>query len=346
MTFIWPMMLGALLLVPLLIAAYVGMQQRRRRLLAQYGNLTLLQEGAGGRPSAARRPVRRHIPAVVFMIALAILIVALARPQTTVSLPMMEGTVILAFDVSGSMAADDMKPTRLDAAKSAAIAFVQQQPSSVQIGVVTFSEAGFSTQAPTSDKDTVLAAISRLKVQKGTSIAHGIDAALNAIALSQGRNGDITSDEPPSLAATPTGAPSPTPVPKGTYTSAVIVLLTDGENTQAPDPIKAAQTAADRGVRVYTVGIGSTEGATLHIDGFTVRSRLDENTLQQISQMTGGTYYNAQTEQDLHAIYDNLSPQLVMRPQTTEVTALFAGVGILVLMVGGALSLLWLGRVP
>lgn len=192
----------------------------------------------------------------------------------------------------------------------------------------------------------MLAAINRLKVQNGTSIAHGINSALNEIALSEGRSGGLGNGEPQSLSQTPTDAPTPTPVPRGTYTSAVIVLLTDGENTQSPDPTQSAQTAANQGVRIYTVGVGSPAGADLHLNGFTVHSQLDEQTLQQIAQMTGGTYYNAQTEQDLHSIYDNLSPQLVIKPEKTEVTAIFAGMGILVLLVGGALSLLWLGRVP
>ena len=140
--------------------------------------------------------------------------------------------------------------------------------------------------------------------------------------------------------------PTAAPVPAGTYTSATIVLLTDGENNAPPDPLAAAQAAADRGVRIHTVGVGSTAGATLHIDGFTVRSRLDEATLQRISQITGGAYYNAANEQDLHTIYDNLDTQLVIEPQKTEVTSLFAGASILVLMIGGTLSLLWFGRLP
>jgi Ca-activated chloride channel family protein len=331
-------MLGGLALIPLLIVGYILMLQRRRQLVAQYGDPALVRPGQSGR-AAALGAVRRHLPAAIFLGALMILIVALARPQTLVSLPRIEGTVILAFDVSGSMAADDLKPTRMEAAKSAARAFVERQPPSVQIGVVSFSEGGFAIQAPTDDQGAVLAAINRLGVQRGTSLASGIQASLNAIAVVQN----------PPLALSNRGltpAPSPTPVPKGTTTSAVIVLLTDGENTQAPDPRTAAQAAADRGVRVYTVGIGSAEGATLQLDGFTVRSRLDEATLRDIAQMTGGTYYNAQSETQLQAIYDQLNPQLVIKPQKTEVTALFAGAGILVLLIGGTLSLLWLGRLP
>ncbi|MDQ3930013.1 MAG: VWA domain-containing protein [Chloroflexota bacterium] len=337
MTFEWPMMLFWLMLVPAFVAVYIGMQQRRRRLVALYGNPSVVQQATGRRVG-----VRRHVPAVIFLVALVVLILGMARPQTVVSLPRLEGDVILAFDVSGSMVADDLKPSRLEAAKAAAIKFVQDQPLSVQVGVVTFSEGGFTTQPPTNDKDAVLAAIQRLSVQRGTSIARGIEASLNVIAAGKGDNQPLT------LSIPQTDAPSPTatPVLKGTYTSAVIVLLTDGENNQEPNPLEAAQVAADRGIRIYTVGVGSTAGATLHLDGFTVRSRLDEETLKQISELTGGTYYNAQNEEGLRAIYDNLDPQLAIKPQEMEVTSLFAGAGILLLMAGSALSLLWLGRLP
>lgn len=334
MTFLWPVMLILLLLIPAFFTGYVRLQQRRRRLLAQYSNVGLVQ-ARGQRPAGARR----HLPPGFFLLALALLILAMARPQTEVSLPRLDGRVLLVFDVSGSMAADDIKPTRLEAAKAAAKAFVERQPESVQVGVVSFSDSGFATLPPTTDQAAVVAAINRLAPQKGTSLARGIEAGLNVIQAAL--NPLKTLADPPSG---PT--PTPTPVPKGTYISSVIVLLTDGENTQAPDPMAFAQQAADRGVRIYTIGVGTAEGSTLHLDGFTVRSRLDEATLQQIADLTGGTYYNAQSADDLHSIYDNLNPQLHLEPQKIEVTALFAGAGILVLLVGSTLSLLWFGRIP
>ena len=341
MTFIWLPMLVWLSLIPLCVVVYIRMQQRRRRLAARYGNPGLVHEAMGRQLGA-----RRHIPSALFLVALTILIVALARPQTVVSLPRLEGTIILAFDVSRSMAADDLKPTRLQAAKTAARAFVQRQPSTVQIGVVSFSDGGVALQASTNDQDAVLAAINRLSLHSGTSLARGIEASLKAIAA--GADHALTPAEggSKSLRLSSNHAPTPTPVPKGTYTSAAIVLLTDGENTQSPDPLAAAQTAAARGVRIYTVGIGSTAGATLHIAGFTVRSRLDEQALRQIAQLTRGAYFNATNAGELRTIYAHLDPQLVIKPQKTEVTSLFAGAGILVLMIGGTLSLRWLGRVP
>jgi Ca-activated chloride channel family protein len=334
MTFIWPSMLLLLLLIPLLVVMYIQMQQRRRSLAVAFGITGPVQVAVDRKLGA-----RYHIPSLLFLAALIVLIVALARPQTVVDLPRVEGTIILAFDVSGSMAADDLKPTRMEAAKTAAREFVERQPSSVQIGVVSFSNAGFTTQPPTDDQAAILAAINRLTVQSGTSLAQGIVASLNLIAAGI--------DPPLTLSnRDQTETATPTAVPNGEYKSAVIVLLTDGENNMSPDPLEVAQTAEDRGVRIHTVGIGSTDGATLNLDGFTIRSRLDEETLQQISQLTGGTYYNATNEEELSTIYDSINPQLVIKPQKTEVTSLFAGAGIIILMIGGTLSLLWLSRLP
>jgi Ca-activated chloride channel family protein len=335
MTFIWPWMLYSLILIPLFIGVYFYIQQKRQRSAASYGTLGIAQD-AGGRPLGPRR----HVPQAFFLVWLAILLFSLSRPQTVVNLPKVGGTVILAFDVSGSMAADDLKPTRMEAAKTAARDFVSKQPLSVQIGVVAFSDSGFSVQAPTDDQSAILASINRLTPQRGTSLARGILASLDAISASTNPGPLLYS----SLALTPT--PTPTPVPQGTYTSTVIVLLTDGENNESPDPFAAAQTAANRGVRIDTVGIGSPEGTTLHINGFTVHTQLDEATLQQISQLTGGTYYNAQSTQDLRKIYGNLNPRLVIEPQKTEVTSVLAGASILIMLIGGVFSLLWFGRLP
>ena len=339
MSFIWPVMLVLLLLVPLFVVLYVRLQRRRRRFAANYGSLGLVQTAAG---TAQRRGVgaRRHIPPGLFLIGLTILLIALARPQTVVSLPRVEGTVILAFDVSGSMAADDLKPSRMEAAKAAARDFVQRQPRTIQIGVVAFSDSGLAVQAPTNDQEAILASINRLTPARGTSLGQGILASLNTIAAA--------TDQTPRLYTnrTPTPALTPTPVPKGTDTSAVIVLLTDGENNENPNPLAVAQAAAERGVRIYTVGIGSAAGTTLHVNGFTVHTRLDEAMLQQIAQLTEGAYYSAENHQDLQTIYENLDLQFVIKPEKTEVTALFAGVGLLVLLIGGICSLLWFSRLP
>ena len=335
MSFIWPAMLLLLLSIPLGVGRYVMLHQRRRRLAANYGSLGLAPEAAG-----RQLGLRRHIPPALFLVGLTILMIALARPQTVVSLPRVEGTVILAFDVSGSMAADDLKPTRMEAAKAAARDFVQRQPRSVLIGVVAFSDSGFSVQAPTNDQEAILATINRLTPERGTSLGNGILASLNTIAANVEQTPRLLSN------LTPVPTATPTPVPQGTYSPAVIVLLSDGENTVAPDPLAAAQAAADRGVRIYTVGIGSAAGATLHINGFIIHSQLDEALLQQISLLTDGAYYSAENEQDLRTIYENLDPQLVIKPEKMEVTSIFAGASILVLLIGGAFSLLWFSRLP
>ena len=333
MSFIWPVMFLLLLLIPLFVGLYLIMQGRRRRLAARYGGFGLAQAGAGRGPG-----LRRHLPSMLFLLSLTILIVALARPQAVVSLPRVEGTLLLAFDVSGSMAADDLKPTRMEAAKAAARGFVDAQPASIQIGVVAFSDSGFAVQAPTNDRESILASINRLTPQRGTSLASGILASLAVIA-------GETEPAPRLLSnLTPAPTPSPTPMPQGTYSPAVIVLLTDGENNVPPDPLVAAQLAAERGVRIYTVGIGSAAGTTLEVEGFSVHTQLDEATLAQIAQLTGGDYYNAESEQDLRAIYENLNPQLVIKTEKIEVTSILAGASLSVLLFGGLLSLLWFGR--
>jgi len=207
---------------------------------------------------------------------------------------------------------------------------------------VAFSDNGFAVQVPTNDTERVSTAIARLMPQKGTSLASGILTALNTIA--------VAAAPPPETRfysnLTPQPTPSPTPMPAGKYTSAVIILLTDGENNESPDPLAAAQMAADRGVRINTVGLGTAAGADLNIEGFTIHSQLDEGLLKQISQMTGGVYYNAASAEDLSNIYSHLAPQLVVEPQKMEVTSLLAGAGLLVLLAGAVFSLAWLGRLP
>ena len=334
MSFIWPIALFSLLLIPLLVVYYLSLQRRRARVRAQYASLDLVQNTSGRRIGASR-----HVPPILLLTGLSMLMLASARPQTQVALPRIEGTVILAFDVSGSMAANDIQPTRMDAAKAAARAFVQEQPATVQVGIVAFSDSGFSVQPPTDDKDEVLASINRLSPQRGTSLANGMLVSLKAIA---------TNSQATHFYSVPTpnaGKPAPA-LPAGKYDSSVIVLLTDGENNEQPDPLAAAQSAADHGVRVYTVGLGSPAGTTLHVNGFTVHTQLDEATLQQIAKITGATYYNAASAQELSKIYDNLDPQLVVKPEKIEVTSIFAGASAAVLLIGGLLSLFWFSRLP
>ncbi|HEY4944816.1 MAG TPA: VWA domain-containing protein, partial [Candidatus Limnocylindrales bacterium] len=245
MTFAWPLALLLLVLVPLGLLAARVVERRRRRRIAAFGGLGL------ARPAARGNRLRGRVASVLLLVGLTIMLVALARPQGVVDIPRVEGTVILAFDVSGSMAATDLVPTRMEAARVAAKAFVERQPASVVIGIVAFSDAGVAVQPPTNDQATVLAAIDRLAPQRGTSVGGGILASLNAIAVADaGPTVNYYSNRSPAPTL------SPTPVPAGTHAPAVIVLLTDGENNESPDPLAAAQQAADQGVRIYTVGIG------------------------------------------------------------------------------------------
>jgi len=334
MTLIWPEMLFLLVLVPLFAVYYLFLQ--RKRLTSANSRPGLMRSALIREPGR-----RRYIPQAIFLLAFIVLVVALARPQAVVSLPKIQGTIILGFDVSGSMAADDLKPTRMEAAKAAAREFVKRQSRNIQIGVVAFSDNGFAVQAPTNDQDAIMAAINRLTPQRGTSLARGILAALNTIAA-------VNAKEPAHLYTllTPAPTPSPTPVPQGTYLPAAIILLTDGENNEFPDPLGTAQTAAERGVKIYTVGVGTTAGQNLKINGFSVHTQLYEEPLQQIAQITNGQYFNAETEQDLLKIYENLMPQLVIKPENTEITALFTGTSLLIFLVGGAFSLAWFSRLP
>ena len=306
MSFTWPFMLLSLALIPIGLLLFRRLDSGRRRRVAAIG-------GVGLAPGASRVSRRRgalaRIPAVLVLGGLVVISVALARPQAVVSLPRQEGTVILAIDVSASMAATDLAPTRITAAKVAAKDFVARQPTGILIGVVAFSDSGVSVQAPTDDQAT--------------------DYYTN-----------------PTPGSSPTAAATPAPVPAGTHTSAAIVLLSDGENNENPSPMTAAQTAANEGIRIYTVGVGSVAGTTVNLNGFMVHTQLDEATLQQISTTTGGTYYAATDAGQLRSVYDNLDLGVFVQPQMTEITALLAGLGLLLLLGGAVTSLVWLGRLP
>ena len=329
MSFIWPIMLLTLLLLPLLVGLYLRLLRQRQQKLATLGPMAVLQDGT-------RRAVgnRRHLPPLLFLLGLALLLFALARPQMIVNLPRIEGTVILAFDVSHSMAAGDLEPSRIEAAKTAARAFVEKQPRTIKIGVVAFSNGGLIVQQPTNDQTAVLATIDRLTPQGGTSLGHGIFTSLNAIA------GEAILLEETALED---GAGA---LQIEDYSSAVVILLTDGENTGAPEPLDVAQVAAEAGVRVYPVGIGSAEGTILEIDGFSILTQLDETTLRQIANVTNGAYYQAADQDSLQDVYDNIDLQLAISGETMEITSILAGISLLFLLAAGALSLLWFGRVP
>jgi Ca-activated chloride channel family protein len=271
---------------------------------------------------------------MLMLLGLSLLLIGLARPEATVGLPRIEGTVILAFDVSNSMRADDLEPSRLDAAKAAGRAFVENQPPAILIGVVAFSGGGLVVQSPTDDRQAVLATIDRLTPQGSTSLGDGIFTSLNAL-----------SDNP--IALEPAEGERDSPSFKlEDFSSAVVILLTDGENTESPDPLEIAQLAADAGVRIYPVGIGRPEGAVLELDGFQIVTQLDETTLRQVADTTNGAYYHAADEEGLQEIYHNIDLQMTVRGEKMEITSLFAGGSLLVLLASGGLALAWFGRMP
>jgi Ca-activated chloride channel family protein len=346
MSFIWPSLLLFLLAIPLGIWVYRARDVRRAKRAAQFGwggGAAAASAGAGAVRGPARHRWLRRLPAALTVAGITILVLSLARPQSVIGVPRLEGTVLLAFDVSGSMAATDVAPTRMEAAKAAALEFVAAQPPSVRIGLVVFSDTGFSTQVPTSDRAELETAIQRLEPERGTSLGRGIEASLTVIASAlEGEDTDYYTNTSPDAGPTP----EPTPVPAGVYEPAIIVLITDGENTVAPDPIEAATTARDRGIRIDTVGVGTPSGTTLEVEGFRVDTRLDEAMLQAIAELTDGTYHAAADQADLSAIYADVGSRLVVRTEPFELTPLFAGLGFVLLLLGGLVSLRWFGRVP
>jgi Ca-activated chloride channel homolog len=346
MTFFWPEMLAALALVPALIAGYFYLLRRQRESALKFASLGMVKEAMG-----RGQKFRRHLPPLLFLIALIALIVAAARPAAIVSLPSRYQTIILAMDVSGSMRAVDVQPSRLAAAQAAARAFVADQPANVRIGVVSFAATASVVQTPTNNREDIVAAIDRFQLQRGTAIGSGIivslatifpDAGIDVSSFIYGRNSPRGM---PLEQAGKSDKPEFKPVPPGSYTSAAIILLTDGQRTTGPDSIEAAQLAADRGVRVFTVGFGTPAGETIGFEGWSMRVRLDEETLKTIANMTRGQYFYAGTATDLKKVYDSLNTKFLFEKKEMEISALFAGGAGLVALIAAFLSLLWFNRV-
>ena len=344
MTFLWPEFLWLLLAVPLLVAAYILILRRKRKAALRYANLSMVKEAMGG-----GQRLRRHVPPLLFLLALTLMIAAIARPAAVVRLPSQHETVILSMDVSGSMRAKDVDPDRLTAAQVAAKAFVNETPRSTRIGIVAFAGTASLVQAPTQSRDDIVTAIDRFQLQRATAIGSGILVALKAIFPDA--EFDLRGSNPRGERRMPGRAEKPPP-PKpaavaspGSYQSAAIILLSDGQATTGPDPIEAARMAAERGVRVFTVGIGTPNGEILVGEGWSMRVRLDEETLKAIAKITGAEYFYAGTAVDLKKIYQSLNSRFVMEKKETEITALFAAAAALAALVSALLSLLWFNRI-
>ena len=344
MKFLWPEFLALLVLVPLLAGLYVWLLRRRKRLAVRYANLSLVKEALGRGAGW-----RRHVPPALFLLGLTSLMIAVARPTAVITLPSQHETIILAMDVSGSMRAADVEPNRLTASQVAAKAFVSEQPRSARIGVVSFAGTAALVQPPTQNREDIVAAIDRFQLQRGTAIGSGIIVSLAAIFPDAGIDiGQLTYGREPRSQAIDQkkdGKPAFKPVPPGSYPSAVIILLTDGQRTTGPDSVEAAKMAADRGVRVFTVGVGTPQGEIIGFEGWSMRVRLDEETLKQIANITHGEYFYAGNAVDLKKIYENLNSRLVMEKKETEISALFAGLGALLAVIAASLSVLWFHRI-
>ncbi|HCX13987.1 MAG TPA: ABC transporter ATP-binding protein, partial [Rhodospirillaceae bacterium] len=345
MTFLWPNLLYLLLTVPLLVVAYFLLLRRKNLTAIRYSGLSTVKDALG-----AGQKFRRHIPPFLFLLALIVMITAIARPAAVITLPTQRDTVILAMDVSGSMRAVDVEPSRLVAAQDAARTFVAEQPSSTRIGIVAFAGTALTVQPPTFVREDILGSIERFTTHRGTAIGSGILASLQELFPSANFDlGDMGHDRwrnqrrrgrplgslsgmerslGPIMGGEEETQKEEEPAEPGSYQSAAIILLTDGQATTGPDPIEAAHLAAKKGVRVYTVGIGTPEGATLGFQGWSMRVRLDEETLKSIADITRGEYFYAGSAIDLKKIYQGLNAQLVLEKKETEITALFSALAV------------------
>jgi Ca-activated chloride channel family protein len=329
MTFGSPGLLFGLLLVPLVIAAYVWSRKRRRRRIAMLGS-----QGLVATTPAGGRSVRQHVPFALFALALAVLIVACARPMATVALPQRTATVVLDIDLSNSMAATDVHPSRIGVAKMLASAFIRDQPSGVRIGVVGFGQTGVIVLTPTTDHAQALAAIGHLSLGGGTTISAGILTALDAISgkTIKVNLADLNNDNSGNIDF-------------GYYGGSTIVLISDGEDTSQTDPATMARLASTAGIRIQTVGVGTVAGATIQIDGFSIATAMNPATLENVAAVTNGAYHQLETQASIAAISKTINLHFKVVTEHTEITALFAMGGALLLAIGALLSLMWFGRV-
>jgi Ca-activated chloride channel homolog len=345
MNFLWPEFLWFLLALPLLVLLYLWLLRRKKKMALRYASLSIVRDAMGPGQS-----LRRHIPPALFLLALAAMLIAAARPMAVVMLPSNQQTIILAMDVSGSMRAADVLPNRLVAAQNAAKAFIGELPRHVKVGIVAFAGSAQVAQLPTTNHEDLVTAIDRFQLQRATATGNAIvislatlfpDAGIDLESLQSGRDrqrGFSLDDQKKEKKEFK-------PVAPGSYTSAAIIMLTDGQRTTGVDPLDAAKLAADRGVRVYTVGIGTVEGETIGFEGWSMRVRLDEETLKAIAQKTSADYFYAGTANDLKKVYETLSSKLTVEKKETEISALFAMAAAALALLSAGLSLLWFNRI-
>ena len=345
-SFLWPQFLWLLLALPVLVLLYVWVQRRRKKLAVRYASLSIVRQALGKGPGW-----RRHLPPLLLLLALAALILASARPTAVVSLPSNQQTIILAMDVSASMRATDVEPNRLVAAQEAAKTFLKELPRDIKVGIVAFAGSAQVAQGPTLNREDLVSAIDRFQLQRATATGNAIVISLSTlfpkagIELQQLSLERMRGGVGRSLDQAPPKQDEFVPVPPGSYTTGAIVMLTDGQRTTGVDPLDAAKMAADRGVKVYTVGVGTVDGEIIGFEGWSMRVRLDEETLKTIAQKTAAEYFYAGTAHDLKRVYQNLSSRLTLEKKETEVSALFALAGALLALLAGGRSVWWFGRV-
>ena len=351
MTFLWPQFLWLLLALPLLVLLYIWLLRRKKKNALQYASLSIVREAMG-----KAQGVRRHIPPALFLLSLAAMLVASSRPMAVVSLPSDKQTIMLAMDVSGSMRATDVKPNRLVASQEAAKAFLAELPRNIKVGVVAFAGTASVVQPPTLSREDLVAAIDKFQLQRGTAIGNGIvvsmaelfpEAGIDLASMQSGRErlrgmsiDQMAKDGKQGKTKEPF-----VPVAPGSYTSAAIILLTDGQSTTGVNSMDAAKVAADRGVRIYTVGVGTVDGETIGFEGWSMRVKLDEETLKGIARNTQAEYFYAGTATDLRKVYESLSSRLTVVKKETEISGILALLAAALALLSAGLSLAWFNRI-
>ena len=347
MTFLWPTFLWLLLAVPLLVLVYLWLLKRKKKLTLRYASLSIVKEAMG-----TGMRWRRHIPPALFLLAIAAMLVAASRPFAVITLPSTQETIILAMDVSGSMRATDVKPNRLVAAQNAAKAFLAELPRTVKVGIVAFAGSAQVVQPATLSREDLVAAIDKFQTQRATAIGSAIVVSLaelfpdegidlSALTNGNGRPRSVSLDQTPK----PGAKKEFVPVAPGSYNSAAIILLTDGQRTTGVDTLEAAKMAADHGVRIYTVGVGTVDGEIIGFEGWSMRVRLDEATLKAVALNTQAEYFYAGSAETLKKVYEKLSSRLTVEKKETEISGLLALLAAALAITSAGLSLLWFNRI-
>ncbi|WP_428292957.1 VWA domain-containing protein [Hydrogenophaga sp.] len=348
-TFLWPELLWLMLALPLLVLLYVWLLRRRKQAALRYASLSIVREAMGKGPGW-----RRHVPPVLLLLAIAAMLLASARPMATIVLPSNQQTIILAMDVSGSMRAEDVQPNRLVASQNAAKAFLAELPRHVKVGIVAFAGSAQVVQPVTLSREDLVAAIDKFQLQRATAIGSAIVVSLSELFPDQRINlGDMTysrNADPFAPKGRSLDQPRPeekpfTPVAPGSYSSAAIILLTDGQRTTGVDTAEAAKMAADRGVRVYTVGVGTVDGEIIGFEGWSMRVRLDEDSLKEVARTTQAEYFYAGTADNLKKVYETLSSRLTVEKRETEISGLLALVASILALFSAGLSVFWFNRI-